>query len=130
MSRMFKTVTRTWNIFTGCRFNCAVVGVEAVSGEIYLYRFYNPNIDQVQDTPPTITVAQEAGIVAFYLNNGQSTQNMRLDMVVKAPDGTETTLTGEVLVTDPGVTSWQFNTWVCDQVGDYKVTLILYAELA
>ena len=118
---------QTLDTFT---FNFAVVGVEVVAGEIFLYRFYNPNTDQVQETPPTITVGQEAGVVAFYINNGQSTQNMRLDMMVKAPDGTETTFTGEILVTDPTVTNWQFTTWVCDQVGDYKVTLILYAELA
>jgi len=108
----------------------AIVGTAEEAGEIYLYRFYNPNTGEFQDTPPTVAVGQEAGVVAYFNNTGGQTQNMSLDMVVKAPDGSETTLTGGILVTVPGDTLWQVQTWICDQVGTYKVMLILYAELA
>ena len=109
----------------------AVVVAGGVAGEIFLYKFWNPTTGQWQDLPPTIAVGQEAGVTAWITQQSGQTQRMRLDVEVIEPDGSKTTLTGQVLTVTPTDNIWWItNTWVCDQVGVYKVNLILYAEAA
>ena len=111
-------------------FHSATVGAGAVSGEISTVYLWNANTGTWETLPPTITSGQEAGVGGVASNTSGYVENMRLDAVVTAPDGTQTTLTGDVVSVAGGGSYQQVHLWVCDQVGVYKVTLVLYAELA
>jgi len=107
-----------------------VTVVQAESGDIDSWRFWNPNTGLYQDQPPTISPGQEAGIVAFCRNTAGHSQRMRLNAVVQPPRGGSTEIYGEELsVLAAGILE-QGMVWTCDQEGVYQVTLVLYAGLS
>lgn len=108
----------------------ATVREPTPSGSIHTVQFYNPVSGLWQDSAPTIDLGQSGGIQCWGKNTSQYRLNMRVDFKVTSPSGAVSTKTGSVYTIDAGSNgAWSW-TFLCNEVGQYKVDITLYAEYA
>ena len=107
----------------------AITVVQAESGDIESWLLWNPSTQQYQQTPPSIALGQEAGVVGYCRNTSAQSQLMRMDAIVIPPQGASTTIEGEPLsVVSNGILE-QGMVWTCENEGIYRATLVLHAEV-
>ncbi len=111
----------------------AATVIAPVGGQIAQVRFWNPNTGAWQDTAPTINLGQQLGVLTYVTNPAAYAMNMKVEVVLKAPDGATNKQTSNIKKIPVGVGQDTLPlpaNWVADLTGSYTVTILLYAEYA
>lgn len=102
----------------------------AVTAKIDSVLFYNPATQSYGTTPPTITIGQQFGVAVYGKNTSSGYLHMYAVITAKAPDGSTSTQTTEILTVAAGYSAQWLASWTANAVGNHTVTIVLYAEAA